>query len=112
MKTIPDFAREILGRSKTPALPFPRLVEAITEERGGHVATLDRILAELPVPARPISRSRPRHRPVASFDGYNGGDAAVESRHVGPRSRSRYGSDFPREGPDSGVPSVSRKARR
>jgi hypothetical protein len=51
MKTIPDFAREILGRSKTPALPFPRLVEAITEELGGHVTAIDRILVEL--------RSRP-----------------------------------------------------
>lgn len=51
MKTIPDFAREILSRSQAPALPFPRLVEAITEEGGGHVAAIDRILIEL--------RSRP-----------------------------------------------------
>ena len=51
MKTIPDFAREILTRSKAPALPIPRLVEAIAAEGGSHVTTVDRILREL--------RSRP-----------------------------------------------------
>ena len=45
MKTIPYFAREILNRSATPALPLPRL-RAASEE-----ATAVRILAEI--------RSRP-----------------------------------------------------
>ena len=47
MKTIPDVAREILSRSPTPALPLPRLVEAIAEEIGGFVVPAERILAEL-----------------------------------------------------------------
>lgn len=47
MKTIADFAREILDRSPTPALPLPRLVEAIAEETAGHVAGAERILAEI-----------------------------------------------------------------
>ena len=51
MKTIPDFAMEILSRSPTPALPLPRLVKAITEETAGHVAGAERILREI--------RSRP-----------------------------------------------------
>jgi hypothetical protein len=51
MKTIQDFALEILSRSPTPALPLPRLVEAIEEETAGQVANAERILAEV--------RSRP-----------------------------------------------------
>jgi hypothetical protein len=51
MKTIPDFAMEILSRSPTPALPLPRLVKAITEETAGHVAGAERVLREI--------RSRP-----------------------------------------------------
>ncbi len=47
MKTIPDVAREILSRSPTPALPLPRLVEAIAEEIGSFVVPAERILAEL-----------------------------------------------------------------
>ena len=51
MKTIPDFAREILSRSPTPAIPFPRLLEAIEAEAAGYVASGDRVLREI--------RSRP-----------------------------------------------------
>ncbi len=51
MKTIPDFAMEILARSPTPALPLAHLVKAITAETAGHVANVDRILREI--------RSRP-----------------------------------------------------
>ncbi len=51
MKTIPDFAKEILSRSPTPALPFPRLLEAIEAETVGYVASGERILKEI--------RSRP-----------------------------------------------------
>ena len=51
MKTIPDLAREILNRSPTPALPLPRLLEAIEEETVGYVASVERILTEI--------RSRP-----------------------------------------------------
>jgi hypothetical protein len=51
MKTIPDFAREILNRSVTPALPLPRLLEAIEEATSGQVVNAQRILAEI--------RSRP-----------------------------------------------------
>ena len=51
MKTIPDFAVDILSRSRTPALPLSRLVEAIAEERGGHMAGAERVLTEI--------RSRP-----------------------------------------------------
>jgi len=51
MKTIPDVAREILRRSPTPALPLPRLIQAIEEETVGHVPSAERILREL--------RSRP-----------------------------------------------------
>jgi len=51
MKTIPDLAREILGRSPTPALPLPRLVKAIAEESTGPVVSVERVLAEI--------RSRP-----------------------------------------------------
>lgn len=47
MKTIPDLAMEILSRSPTPALPLPRLVEAIAEETGSYVAPVERILTEL-----------------------------------------------------------------
>ena len=51
MRTIPDFAREILNRSATPALPFPRLRAAIEEATAGQVGNAERILAEI--------RSRP-----------------------------------------------------
>lgn len=51
MKTIPDFAKEILSRSPTPALPFPRLLEAIEAETTGYVPSGERILKEI--------RSRP-----------------------------------------------------
>ena len=51
MKTISDFAIEIMSRSSTPALPLPRLVDAIAEETAGHMADPERILAEI--------RSRP-----------------------------------------------------
>jgi hypothetical protein len=51
MKTIPDFAREILNRSGTPALPLPRLLEAIEEATSGQVVNAEQILAEI--------RSRP-----------------------------------------------------
>ena len=51
MKTIPDFAREILNRSGTPALPLPRLLEATEEGTSGQVVNAERILAEI--------RSRP-----------------------------------------------------
>ena len=51
MKTISDFAREILSRSPTPALPLAHLVEAIEAESAGPVAGVERVLAEL--------RSRP-----------------------------------------------------
>ncbi len=51
MKTIPDFAKEILSRSPTPALPFPRLLEAIEAETAGYVPSRERILKEI--------RSRP-----------------------------------------------------
>ena len=51
MKTIPDFAREILSRSPTPALPLARLLEAIEEETPGYVVSPERILTEI--------RSRP-----------------------------------------------------
>ena len=51
MKTIPDFAREILNRSGTPALPLPRLLEATEEGTSGQVVNAQRILAEI--------RSRP-----------------------------------------------------
>jgi hypothetical protein len=51
MKTIPDFAREILSRSPTPALPFPRLLEAIEAEAAGYMTNGERILKEI--------RSRP-----------------------------------------------------
>ena len=51
MKTIQDFAMEILSRSPTPALPLTHLVKAITAETAGHVASVDRILREI--------RSRP-----------------------------------------------------
>ncbi len=51
MKTIPDFAMEIVSRSSTPALPLPRLVDAIAEETAGRMANPERILAEI--------RSRP-----------------------------------------------------
>ena len=51
MKTIRDFAREILSRSPAPALPLPRLLEAIEEETAGQVTNAERILAEI--------RSRP-----------------------------------------------------
>ena len=47
MKTIPDFAREILSRSPTPALPLPRLLEAIEEETAGQITNAERILAEI-----------------------------------------------------------------
>lgn len=47
MKTIPDLAREVLNRSPIPALPLPRLVEAIVEETHGPLASVDRILTEL-----------------------------------------------------------------
>jgi hypothetical protein len=51
MKTISDFAIEIMNRSSTPALPLPRLVDAIAEETAGLMADPERILAEI--------RSRP-----------------------------------------------------
>jgi hypothetical protein len=51
MKTIPDFVREILSRSPTPALPLPHLVAAIEEESAGCVASAEGILTEI--------RSRP-----------------------------------------------------
>ena len=51
MKTIADFAMDILSRSPTPALPLSRLVEAIREETPGHVTGAERILTEI--------RSRP-----------------------------------------------------
>jgi hypothetical protein len=51
MKTMSDLAREILGRSPTPALPIPHLLEAIEEETGGQVASVERFLSEI--------RSRP-----------------------------------------------------
>ena len=51
MKTIPDLAREIFDRSPTPALPLPRLVEAIAEESTDPVVGVERVLAEI--------RSRP-----------------------------------------------------
>ena len=47
MKTIPDFAREILNCSPTPALPPPRLLEAIEEATAGQVVNAERILAEI-----------------------------------------------------------------
>ncbi len=47
VKTIPDFAREILSRAPTPALPLPRLLEAIEEETAGYVASAERILREI-----------------------------------------------------------------
>lgn len=47
MKTIPDLATEILGRSPAPALPLPRLVEAIAEETAGHIVGVERILREI-----------------------------------------------------------------
>ena len=47
MKTITDFAREILNRSPAPALPLPRLIEAIAEESAGHVVDAERILREI-----------------------------------------------------------------
>ena len=47
MKTIPDFAMEIMNRSPTPAIPLPRLVDAITEETAGLVADAERILREI-----------------------------------------------------------------
>ena len=47
MKTIVDFAREILGRSPTPAIPLPYLVEAITEESAGNLRGVERILREI-----------------------------------------------------------------
>ena len=51
MKTIPDFVREILSRSPTPALPLPHLLGAIEEESAGCVASAEGILTEI--------RSRP-----------------------------------------------------
>ena len=51
MKTIPDFAREILSRSPALALPLARLLEAIEEETAGYVVSPERILTEI--------RSRP-----------------------------------------------------
>ena len=51
MRTVVDLATEILGRSPTPALPLPRLIEAIAEETASHAAPVERILAEI--------RSRP-----------------------------------------------------
>ena len=51
MKTISDFAREILSRSSTPALPLSLLIEALEGETAGPVANAERILTEL--------RSRP-----------------------------------------------------
>ena len=51
MKTIPEFAREILNRSATPVLPLPRLLEAIEEATAGQVVNAERILPEI--------RSRP-----------------------------------------------------
>ena len=51
MKTIPDFAREILNRSGTPALPLPRLLEAIEEATSGQVVNAEQIIPEI--------RSRP-----------------------------------------------------
>ena len=51
MKTISDFAIEIMNRYSTPALPLPRLVDAIAEETAGLMADPERILAEI--------RSRP-----------------------------------------------------
>ena len=51
MKTIPDLAREILSRSPTPALPLPRLMEAIEQESTGPVNGVERVLGEI--------RSRP-----------------------------------------------------
>ena len=51
MKTIPDFAREILSRSPAPALPLARLLDAIEEETAGYVVSAGRMLAEI--------RSRP-----------------------------------------------------
>ena len=47
MKTIPDFAMEIMSRSSAPALPLPRLVDAIAEETAGLVADAERILREI-----------------------------------------------------------------
>ncbi len=47
MKTIPDFAIEIMSRSSAPALPLPRLVDAIAEETAGLVADTERILREI-----------------------------------------------------------------
>ena len=47
MKTITDFAREILNRSGTPALPLPRLLEAIEEATSGQVVNAEQILAEI-----------------------------------------------------------------
>jgi hypothetical protein len=51
MKTISDLAREILSRSPTPALPLPRLLEAIAAESAGPVHNAERTLTEI--------RSRP-----------------------------------------------------
>jgi hypothetical protein len=51
MKTIPDFAREILNRSATPALPLPRLLEATEEATAGQVVNAEQIIPEI--------RSRP-----------------------------------------------------
>ncbi len=47
MKTIPDLAREVLSRSSTPALPLPRLVDAIEKETPGYAGSVDRILREI-----------------------------------------------------------------
>jgi len=47
MKTILDFAREILNRSPTPALPLPRLLEAIEEATARQVVNAERIPAEI-----------------------------------------------------------------
>ncbi len=47
MRTVSELASEILSRSPTPAMPLPRLVEAIAEETASHAAPVERILAEL-----------------------------------------------------------------
>jgi len=107
MKTIPDLATEILSRSSTPALPLPRLVEAIAEETASQGASAERILAELrscPDLFRVLDPLIGPWRRATARPG-----SVVEPRDVGPRPPSQYPSKLTRVGPDRGKPSLPGK---
>ena len=112
MKTIPDFAREILSRSPTPALPLPRLLEAIEEETAGQITNAERILPEIRTRPDLFRVLDPHDRPVASCDGQARRGPAMEPRDLGSRPRPRHRGELTGICPDRGKSSVSGKERR